>query len=128
MPKPFLTYGQQIQLLRDKQLTVEDEPSIEAVLHRYGYFSLVSGYKDLLKNPTTKNYKDGTMFNDLVAIYQFDEQLRELTLRYLFHIERHIRSALSYAFCDRFGDNQAAYVFPQNYDTSTPPKIGQSIS
>lgn len=122
MAKPFLTYSQQIQLLRDKQLIVDDTVSTEAALHQYGYFPLVSGYKDLLKNPTTKKYKDGTTFNDLIAVYRFDEQLRELTLRYLLHIERHIRSALSYAFCDKFGDTQTAYVLPQNYDTSTPDK------
>lgn len=122
MAKPFLTYSQQIQLLRDKQLSVEDEAGIETSLHQYGYFTLVSGYKDLLKNPTTKNYRDGTTFQDLIAVYLFDEQLRELTLRHLLHIERHIRSALSYAFCDNFGDSQAAYVSPQNYDNSTAAK------
>lgn len=122
MAKPFLTYSQQIQLLRDKQLTVEDEALVEAVLHQYGYFSLVSGYKDLLKNPTTKKYRNGTTIGDLIAVYRFDEQLRELTLRYLLHIERHIRSALSYAFCDNFGDAQAAYMLPQNYDALTPAK------
>ena len=122
MAKPFLTYSQQIQLLRDKQLIVDGAVSVETALHQYGYFSLVSGYKDLLKNPTTKNYQDGTAFNDLIAVYCFDEQLRELILRYLLHIERHIRSALSYAFCDCFGDAQIAYTLPQNYDTATPTK------
>lgn len=122
MAKPFLTYRQQIQLLRDKQMVIEDETHAEAALHQYGYFSLVSGYKDLLKNPTTKNYRDGTSFHDLMAIYRFDEQLRGLTLRYLLHIERQIRSTLSYAFCDCFGDLQAAYMLAQNYDISTPAK------
>jgi len=122
MAKPFLTYAQQLQLLQSKHLVVDDVAAAETALHRYGYFPLVSGYKDLLKNPTTKNYQDGTAFRDLMAIYRFDEQLRELTLRYLLHIERHIRSALSYAFCDNFGDLQAAYLDPQNYDISTAAK------
>lgn len=122
MAKPFLTYSQQIQLLQDKHLAAEEEAEVEIALHQYGYFSLVSGYKDLLKNPTTKNYRDGTTFQDLIAVYRFDEQLRELTLRHLLHLERHIRSALSYAFCEYFGDSQAAYVSPQNYDISTAAK------
>lgn len=120
--KPFLTYRQQIQLLRDKQLRIEDEAFVETALHQYGYFSLVSGYKDLLKNPTTKNYRDGTDFRDLIAVYHFDEQLRELTLRHLLHIERQIRSTLSYAFCAHFGDAQNAYLLPENYDSSTLAK------
>ena len=96
MPKPFLTYAQQIQKLKDKNLVIPDEPSATAILHRYGYFALITGYKDLLKNRTTKCYLDGTTFDDIVAIYHFDEQLRELTFRYLLHIERHIRSSLSW--------------------------------
>ena len=39
----------------------------------------LQAYKDLLKNRTTKRYLDGTTFDDIVAIYRFDEQLRELT-------------------------------------------------
>lgn len=122
MAKPFLPYNQQIQLLKSKHLSIEDEPTAESALHCYGYFSLVTGYKDLLKNPTTKNYQDGATFQDLLAIYQFDEALRELTLRHLLHIERHIRSALSYAFCNIYGDSQSAYVSIQNYDISTARK------
>lgn len=122
MPKPFLTYDEQLQKLKDKHLNIADEVYAKDMLHRYGYFALITGYKDLLKNPTTKNYRDDAAFEDIVAIYQFDEQLRELTLRYLLHFERHIRSILSYAFCITYGENQSTYLTPQNYDTSSPAK------
>ena len=122
MPKPFLTYAQQIQKLKDKNLVIPDEPNAAAILHRYGYFALITGYKDLLKNRTTKCYLDGTTFDDIVAIYHFDEQLRELTFRYLLHIERHIRSSLSYSFCDLYGENQSAYLDKHKYDISSPSK------
>ena len=67
MPKPFLTYVQQIQKLKDKNLVIPDEPSAAAILHRCGYFALITGYKDLLKNRTTKRYLDGTTFDDIVT-------------------------------------------------------------
>lgn len=98
------------------------EAAAKQILHRYGYFALISGYKDLLKNPTTKNYRDGTTFDDIVAIFHFDRQLRELTFRYISFVERQIRSLLSYAFCDTYGDNQTAYLTPGNYDNSTRKK------
>lgn len=122
MPKPFLTYAQQIQKLKDKNLVISDEESAKAILHRYGYFALITGYKDLLKNRTTKNYLDGTTFDDIVAIYHFDEQLRELTFRYLLHIERHIRSALSYGFCKIHGEAQSLYLDKHKYDISSATK------
>lgn len=55
MPKPFLTYPQQIQKLKDKNLTITDDAAATITLHHYGYFALISGYKDLFKNPTTKD-------------------------------------------------------------------------
>ena len=116
VPKPFLTYEQQIQKLRDKHLVIPDEAEAKEKLRLIGYFALITGYKSLFKNPTTKNYQDGTTFQDIVALYEFDTQLRELTLRHLLHIERHIRSALSYAFCQKYGEQQVAYLDPDNYD------------
>ena len=118
MPKPFMTYEQQIQKLRDKNLTITDVEEAKSILRHDGYYALITGYKDLFKNPSTKNYRDGTTLQDILALYQFDEQLRELTLRHLLQIERHIRSTLSYAFCDQFGEQQSAYLNPANYDNT----------
>ena len=53
MPKPFMTYDQQIQKLRDKHLIVADEDSAKDILRQIGYFTLITGYKDLFKNPKT---------------------------------------------------------------------------
>ena len=95
MPKPFMTYDQQIQKLRDKHLIVADEDSAKDILRQIGYFTLITGYKDLFKNPTTKNYRDGTTFQDILTLYRFDQDLRQLTLNHLLHVEQHfpMRSA-----------------------------------
>jgi abortive infection bacteriophage resistance protein len=118
MSKTFVTYEQQIQRLRNKNLTIPNKDTAITILQRVGYYALITGYKDLFKNLTTKKYRDGTTFEDILALYQFDEQLRELTLRHLLHIERHIRSSLSYAFCDQFGERQSAYLDTTNYDNT----------
>mgnify|MGYP004592031559 CR=1 FL=1 len=56
------------------------------ILKQTSYYSLISGYKDIFKNPTTKKYKDGTRFEDIVELYYFDELLRQLFLRYLIKV------------------------------------------
>lgn len=122
MPKPFMTYGQQIEKLKSKGLTLTDEAAAKETLQQIGYYALITGYKDLFKNPTTRNYRDGTTLEDIVALYRFDEHLRELTLHYLLQIERHVRSSLSYAFCASFGDQQTAYLDMQNYDGNSPKR------
>lgn len=110
-----MTYDEQLQKLRNKNLQIQDELAARDALRRIGYFSLITGYKDLFKNPTTKNYRDGTDFQDILSLYCFDEQLRELTLCYLLHIEQRMRSEISYAFCALFGEHQEAYLSVQNY-------------
>ena len=85
-----------------KHYIVADEDSAKDILRQIGYFTLITGYKDLFKNPTTKNYRDGTTFQDILTLYRFDQDLRQLTLNHLLHVEQHIRSALSYAFCASF--------------------------
>ena len=76
MPKPFLTYEQQLAKLRDeKHLVIFDEESASNKLKRIGYYSLISGYKHLFRVLQQKNYKDGVSFDEIVALYEFDESL-----------------------------------------------------
>lgn len=117
MPKPFLTYEQQLIKLRDeKHIVIADETETLCKLQRVGYYSLVSGYKHLFRIPAQKIYKNGTAFEELVSLYEFDEALRELFLHYLLHIERHIRSLLSYYFTEKYGESQSAYLLKTNYN------------
>lgn len=119
MAKPFLTYSQQIEKLRDeKELLISDVAYAETMLRQNSYFALVTGYKHLLKDKTSGKYKRGVRFEDIVALYQFDEGLRELFLKYLCQIERHIRSLLSYYFCETYGEAQSEYLNVTNYQYS----------
>lgn len=54
-------------------------------------------------------------FEELVAFYFFDENLRTLFLKYILHIERHIKSMFSYYFCEKYGENHNEYLTPTNY-------------
>ena len=116
MPKSFLSFDDQINYLTDiKNLTISDREYAKETLQQIGYFSLISGYKTPFKNSTTNKYKDGITFEDIVSLYKFDENLRELFLKYILKIERHMRSLLSYYFTDKHGESQAHYLNPANY-------------
>lgn len=116
MPKPFMSFSDQIKHLENnKNLIISDHDFAQSMLRQLGYFSLIGGYKTPFKNPTTKKYKDGTNFEDIVALYKFDENLRELFLKYILQIERHLRSLLSYYFTDKHGEQQMHYLNSDNY-------------
>ncbi|MBQ3076374.1 MAG: Abi family protein [Clostridia bacterium] len=116
MSKPFLSFREQIELLqKEKNLLVLDPSYAESLLCQIGYFGLIGGYKQPFKNKTTKKYKDGTRFEDIVTLYYFDERLRELFLKYILKIERHVRSLLSYYFTQKYGVEQEQYLDHNNY-------------
>lgn len=116
MPKLFLSFDDQItHLVDNKSLIVADRDYAKSMLQQIGYFGLIGGYKTPFKNPTTKKYRDGTTFEDIVALYKFDESLRELFLKYILQIERHLRSLLSYYFTEKYGEQQAHYLNSANY-------------
>ncbi len=124
MPKPFITYDQQVELLKSKHLIINDEESAKRVLAQIGYFSLIGGYKHPFKNKTTKMYRDGVTFDNIVMLYNFDESLRRLFLRYLLMIERNIKARIAYVFCEHHGDHQSAYLDPHNYTNDSRKQQG----
>ncbi len=120
MEKKFLTYDQQIEKLQnEKQLTISDVPTAIHTLEHISYYSLISGYKNPFKHKPSGNYLYGITFEEIVAFYYFDEELRTLFLKYILHVERrHLKSLISYHFCEKFGENQAEYLNPANFNSA----------
>ena len=117
MQKIFLNYDQQIEKLKnEKNLLIDNEAYAKEILKQTSYYSLIGGYKDIFKNPTTKKYKDGTRFEDIVELYYFDELLRQLFLRYLIKVENGIKSQVSYYFTEKNGENQKEYLDTSIYN------------
>lgn len=117
--KKFSTFSEQVEWLQDeKHLIISDRQYAEDVLKHIGYFPLMGGYKHLFRIPLTKKYKDGTSFDEIVSLYEFDAELRELFFRYLLQIERHLRSLMSYYFSEQYGESQSAYLDANNFNNS----------
>ncbi|MEG2177221.1 MAG: Abi family protein [Oscillibacter sp.] len=116
--KPFKTYAELIVMLRDeKKLTIPpaEEPRAIALLKKYSYFSLVSGYKTLLK-AGDGTYLPSAGMDDILALYQFDDALRDSFFQAIQTIEKHIKSLLSYSFVDHYGAEQGQYTTAANFD------------
>lgn len=116
-PKKFTTFDQQVDwIIDEKKIIASDREYVKEVLHHIGYFPLMGGYKHLFRVPYTKKYKTGTSFDEIVSLYQFDAELREIFFKYLLQIERHLRSLMSYYFTETYGAEQNEYLNPQNYN------------
>lgn len=119
MAKPFLTYPQQLNnLTARKGLIINDASMAETALHQVGYFSLIGGYKTPFINPMTRIYKPGTSFDDVLALYEFDKDLRHLVFKYICEIESNIRQLCSYSFCQKYGENQSTYLSANSFNVT----------
>ena len=58
MDKPFKTYNELLDFLeKEKRLSIPDRTMAEEILSKTGYYSLITGYKELFKDKTTGYYR-----------------------------------------------------------------------
>ena len=115
--KQFLTYDEQITFLEEKKgLIIPDKEYARKILLKIGYFPLINGYKEVFKESNNDQFKRGTTFEDIYELYSFDNDLRNIFLKYILVAERNIKSSLSYHFCKEYGDLQSDYLDVNNYD------------
>jgi abortive infection bacteriophage resistance protein len=121
--KRFFTYEEQIEL------HISDEEFAISQLKKYSYYSLVSGYKDIFKEERNGKYLNGTDFNQIVNLYNFDNYIRYFILQEIINVEKHIKSLYSYHFCKMYGDQQSDYLNMINYNiTQYSDKVIKFIS
>lgn len=115
--KQFLTYDEQITFLEEKKgLMISDKEYAKKILLKIGYFPLINGYKEVFKQSINDQFQKGTTFKDIYELYSFDNELRNIFLKYILMAERNIKSSLSYHFCKEYGDLQSDYLSVNNYD------------
>lgn len=119
MAQKFLTYEQQLnKLQKDKGLNIPNMNFARKSLEEIGYYSLIGGYKELFLHPASKKYKYGVTFDEIISFYQFDELLRNIFLKSILQVERHLKSMISYHFTEKYGESQNEYLNALNFDYS----------
>lgn len=115
-PKPFMTYEQLLHKLKDeKKLGISDNDYAIKLLKEHSYFALISGYKSPFKQKDG-TYKIHVFIQDIYALYLFDDALRTLFLQYILKIEKHVKSLISYSFCEAYGEEQQHYLNATKYN------------
>lgn len=117
--KPFMTHEQQIDKLKnEKGLEINDKEYALKLLKEHSYFALISGYKAPFK-AKNGNYKLHALIEDIYRLYVFDDKLRALFLQYILKIEKHVKSLISYSFCDAYGEEQQHYLNAAKYNCNS---------
>ncbi len=99
--KQFKTYGEQVELLRQRGMRVNDPQHAEMLLARLNYYRL-SGYWYPMRRfsqgdgTARDEFVEGASFDLVVALYGFDEQLRHSVFIELDRVELAIRTKLGH--------------------------------
>lgn len=97
--KTFKTFDEQIELLRQKGLSINDENKFKWYLKSFNYQNFINGYNDFfMVNNDRKNdkYKLESNSNGIIELFNFDRNISKWILGDIQNIERKISTSLSY--------------------------------
>lgn len=119
--KVFASHDEQINILQQRGLAVPDQAGAKRILSRENYYALIDGYKepflerDERLNPYgLEQYRKGTEFGHVYALYRFDRELRMLMLNELLKFEKNMKSKIAYRFSEKFKEMDS-FLSPENY-------------
>lgn len=114
MEKIFKTIDEQVQILKDKNLIIEDVDYTKRILLRENYF-FIMGYRVLFLKPKEKKFVSGTTFDELYALFTFDRNFRNIILKNILVIENELKSVISYQLSKKYGYKEKDYLNPKNF-------------
>ena len=96
-----ITFEEQLQKIKDRGCIVEDEKRAIEILKQINYYRLTAYFLAFKKDDNT--YFEGTTFENVYHIYEFDRKLRNILFSALEEIEILMRTQLSYFFSHKYG-------------------------
>ena len=124
--KPYISIDEQISLLESRNVLINNYHFAYRVLEYENYYCAVNGYKaPFIASTNPDCYKEGTLFNEIVALYTFDRRLREILFPDLLRIEHVIKSYIINVFSANHGNNHTSYLRPESFNCSSPTNLSR---
>ena len=100
--KPPMTIDEQVENLKNIGLIVDDEEYAKKILNDISYFRLIKAYSLNLKS---KNgcYNKQTAFKEIVDLYLFNSNFRQLIFPEIEKVEINVRCRLANFFAEQYG-------------------------
>jgi len=114
--KEFKTLDEQIEILRERGLVINDVDKTKNLLLRENYF-FINGYRHIfLKGKKQDSFIDGTTFEELYGLFQFDRSFRNVLFKNLLIVENNLKSIISYDLSMKYGIKEKDYLKPSNFN------------
>ena len=113
--KKFKTLEEQVEILRNKGMTINDEAYAKYILLRENYFFL-NGYRHLfLKSEDNRQFLPGTTFEEMYSLFLFDRIFRNIIFKNLLIIENNLKSIISYQLSQKYGYKEHDYLRSKSF-------------
>lgn len=116
--KTATTIEEQITKLEERGMIISDEAKAKEILSDIGYYRLgfywfpfETGYPK--KNKRRHKFVNGTKFENAVALYYFDHDLRNILIPYLHRIEINFRTSVIYITSNHYKYNPTWFADPK---------------
>ncbi|MDE6151731.1 MAG: Abi family protein [Prevotella sp.] len=122
--KQATDYDKQIYILRSRGIVINDEAKAKEILSDIGYYRLgfyIHPFETtypLLDYRRRHNVRPGTTIEDVVSLYYFDLDLRNILNRYLSRIEVAIRTTMVYELSNKYISDSCWFVNPDIVSTT----------
>lgn len=108
--KVFKTLDEQIELLINRGMIIDDYDFTREALLRENFF-FINGYRHLfLKSNEVNDFRDGTKFSEIYALFYFDRQLRNILFKHILIFENNLKSVISYTISKNHGFKERNYL------------------
>jgi len=129
--KPPTSIPEQIALLRERGLIISETSSVEHYLRHIGYYRLAGYWRFYQTDPVKHLFIDGASFEDVIAMYNFDRNLRLLIMGAIESIEVSFRTVMVNVMCAKYGPTWYAnkrYAFSENVFDKIVKDIGRELA
>ena len=119
MSKPFKTLDEQIEILKNRNLNINDEDHAKECLLLNNYYNVVNCYGKFLTN-SNDLYINNSEFKEMMAIHTFDREIKKTLFVNSQIIENYFKSIVAYCFSLKGSRKEYAYFDQSNYN---PDKV-----
>jgi len=113
--KKFCTHEELVEILRKRNLKIDNEKSLKENFESIGYYNLINGYSDVFQSNSDVYEKEVTDAN-ILHLYNFDKVLRNIVYKYALIIESKVKSVIGHIFSQYHGINHKDYLERKCFD------------
>lgn len=107
------TYQQQLDILKSRNVSIDSPDECMSILARVNYYRFAAYFLPFKQSNGT--YREGTQFQQVYRIYEFDRKLRGILFSALEEVEIFIRAKLAYFHTHKYGAE--GYRISDNFST-----------